>query len=99
MYKPLEDYISSLSPAEREQHRDLIEESVRRSRKNKENMDRIREDIAKLSEDWRELRVSQEGLLESIRKLNSKIIDLYMFVNSELFVRTVKPIEHVASMN
>ncbi len=92
MYRSLEDYLASLSDQEREEHKLLIEDCLKRNREMKANINRIREDLAVLSETWEELQAKTRALLGSISSLNSSILDLYLITRSESFVRVVESV-------
>lgn len=98
MYKPLEDYISGLSMEEKQKHRALIEDCVGRSRKTKENINKIKEDIKTLLESWEELQAGQKNLIDSLTKLNANIADLYLLIRSEAFARSLRA-DYARSMN
>jgi hypothetical protein len=87
MKRTLEEYIVTLSEAEKEQHKELIEDCLRRKKQTKEATIQIREDLKSLSADWNELQIKSKLLLDSINRLNSELRDIYLVTRSEPFVR------------
>jgi len=87
MKRTLEDYIASLSEEEKEQHRELIEDCLRRKRQSKEATSQIRKDLKSLSADWEELQTKSKLLLDSINRLNSELREIYLVTRSEPFMR------------
>jgi predicted nuclease with TOPRIM domain len=87
MKRTLEEYIATLSEAEKEQHKELIEDCLRRKRQTKEATNQIRNDLKSLSSDWKELQTKSKLLLDSIKRLNSELRDIYLVTRSEPFVK------------
>ena len=101
MHRSLCDYIASLSDKEKEEHKALIEDCLGRNRQMKENINRIREDLKVLFESWEELQAKTGYLLDSIDRLNSSILDIYLVTRSESFARIVESVSdcYAPSMN
>jgi hypothetical protein len=87
MKRTLEEYIATLSEEEKEQHKELIEDCLRRKRQTKEATNQIRKDLKSLSADWKELQIKSGLLLDSINRLNSELKDIYHLSRSEEFVQ------------
>jgi hypothetical protein len=102
MKRTLEEYIATLSEEEKEQHKELIEDCLRRKRQTTEATSQIRKDLKNLSADWIELQTKSKLLLDSINRLNSELKDIYLVTRSESFARlaeNLRPEDDFRSLN